>query len=373
MGLIITPQSKIEKYFKSEAISQSYLKGLLGGLDRFLSRETNEKDLFYEEKGNLIIGSAVDIILTGEEGEFEKNYYVSQIDNKPSKVEMSITQMVFTNVIEHCTKKQVKEMDIGELSLYSSYIDEATEEHNWQPGWKTKTKFDKIVKVCSEYFEDLKKAHNRQIISEQERILIQDIVDSFKNNPRTKKYFDRERFRRANDIDVYYQLPIYFKYQRVKCKALIDMVIVFKNPDTKVIEFVQPIDIKTMSGYTYDFINNLRRFRYDIQSAFYTFAVSQHFMLHYKDVRLKPFLFIVESTTDVGKPLIYKVSEELYEIGRYGRLEYKHDSTLLAKQIKGFENLIYEYSYFSRTGWKEEIEVTENDGVLELDWNGIII
>ena len=66
MGVVITPQSEIDKYFESDALSQSSLKKLLTGINSFLNNQKEESELFYTEKGHFIIGSAVDMLLTGE-------------------------------------------------------------------------------------------------------------------------------------------------------------------------------------------------------------------------------------------------------------------------------------------------------------------
>ena len=105
MAVVVTPQIEIDKYFESEALSQSVLKTLLGGLDTFLSNQEEEQELYYKEKGHFVIGSAVDCILTGQEGEFDKQYYVSQIEKKPSETEMSIIKMTFDDVVDNYAEK----------------------------------------------------------------------------------------------------------------------------------------------------------------------------------------------------------------------------------------------------------------------------
>lgn len=378
MGLVIAPQIKIDEYFESDALSQSLLKKLLGGIDSFLSDQGKEEELFYKEKGNFIIGSAVDCILTGEDGEFDNQYYVSQIENKPSDVEMSIVQMVFSDVMnEH--PNDIKDADNFKLSFYPGSIQAAIENHNWQPRWKMETKVTKITEVGTEYFEDLRKAYGKQIISEQERFLIEDIVNSLKTNPRSKGYFDRQTFSGNEFVDVYYQLPIYFKYKGIDCKALLDMVIVLKNPDTKLPEVIQPIDLKTMHGSTFTFINNVKRWRYDIQAAWYTEALKSYFD-YVPDAVIRPFEFVVESTSNVGSPLVFKLTEEFMNIGKVGKPEIRSTSInenlkandfLISRAVKGFEQLVDEYLYHSETEWKEEKVITDNNGVLELTWEGI--
>ena len=46
MAIKVTPQIDIDKYFESEALSQSVLKSLLGGYDKFLSNLKEESELY---------------------------------------------------------------------------------------------------------------------------------------------------------------------------------------------------------------------------------------------------------------------------------------------------------------------------------------
>lgn len=383
MGLVITPQSEIDKYFESDALSQSNLKKLLGGIDSFINNQKEESELFYTEKGHFIIGSAVDTILTGVEGEFENKYHVSVLEKKPSDTEMSIINRAFQDILDSYSEEQLKEQGIDELSKYPGSIQMAIEEHNYQPNWKTETKINKIVENGTLYFEDLKKAVGKQMLSSNEMVLISSIVSSLKTNPRTSKYFDRDALLRADKVTVYYQLPIYFTYKGVKCKALLDMLIVIRDEAGKVVS-VQAFDLKTMNGNTLKFPSNLKSFRYDIQAAWYTEAIFA------KDSTLKidglvpevlrPFTFIVESNSQPGIPLLYEIDEELLLTGKFGRpdliLQGKNENQvdvleILKQKVVGFDELIDTYIYQSNNDWKEEKVITDNNGVLKIGWNGI--
>ena len=383
MGLVITPQSEIDKYFESDALSQSNLKKLLGGIDSFINNQKEESELFYTEKGHFIIGSAVDTILTGVEGEFENKYHVSVLEKKPSDTEMSIINRAFQDILDSYSEEQLKEQGIDELSKYPGSIQMAIEEHNYQPNWKTETKINKIVENGTLYFEDLKKALGKQMLSSNEMVLISSIVSSLKTNPRTSKYFDRDALLRADKVTVYYQLPIYFTYKGVKCKALLDMLIVIRDEAGKVVS-VQAFDLKTMNGNTLKFPSNLKSFRYDIQAAWYTEAIFA------KDSTLKidgltpevlrPFTFIVESNSQPGIPLLYEIDEELLLTGKFGRpdliLQGKNENQvdvleILKQKVVGFDELIDTYIYQSNNDWKEEKVITDNNGVLKIGWNGI--
>lgn len=384
MGLVITPQSEIDKYFESDALSQSNLKKLLGGIDSFINNQKEENELFYTEKGHFIIGSAVDTILTGAEGEFENRFHVSVLEKKPSDTEMSIVNMALKDIVDSYTEEQLKEEGIKELSQYPGSIQMAIEEHNYQPNWKMETKINKIIENGTLYFEDLKRAVGKQMLSSSEMELISSIVSSLKTNSRTSKFFDRDALSRAEGVTVYYQLPVYFTYKGVKCKALLDMLIVIRNEAGKIVS-IQPIDLKTMNGSTLKFISNLKSFRYDIQAAWYlealfapdsTFSIEKDVVI--EDV-LKPFMFIVESNTFPGQPLVYVTDASIVLIGKYGKPELmvkdnnNPDSLkeILKQKVVGFDELVDTYIYQSENEWREEKVITDNNGVLNIDWNGI--
>jgi len=240
MGLIITPQEKIDEYFEKNSLSQSTLKKLEKGIDSFLLDQNKEEDTVQKENLGFLIGSAVDCILTGEEGQFDDNYYVSEIDKKPSDVEMNIIKMVFNQALVE-NDLETLEPDSCLSVNHVKYIKEAIEYFNWQARWKMDTKISKIIEVGEEYFQDLKKAYGKQILSVEQRLLIENIVESLRSNIRTKDYFDRDTFTSVKTVDIYYQLPIFFTYKGLECKALLDMVIVHKDVNTGKPSLIQPI------------------------------------------------------------------------------------------------------------------------------------
>ena len=381
MGVIVTPQLEIDKYFESSALSQSLLKKLLGGIDSFKHNNKDEVELYYTEKGHFIIGSAVDTLLTGEEGEFDKQYYVSQIEKKPSEVEMSIIQKAFDDIV---TANFNSIQEIQEFKDYLIYIQTSIEEHNWQSNWKMETKINKIVDIGGIYFEDLKASYGKQILTTADKLLIDNIVSSLTNNPRTSKFFDRTALSRAERVSVYYQLPIYFTYKNIACKSLLDMLIVIRDEKCKIIS-VQPFDLKTMNGNTLKFVTNLKSFRYDIQAAWYLEALTSvdssfdfgRDQFESENV-LKPFTFIVESNTFPGQPLIFEADEELLYIGKFGKpdLEVKISpeatiNEILKYGVKGFDELVDTYIYQTENEWREEKIITDNNGVFKIGWNGI--
>lgn len=391
MGIIITKQSDIDAYFDSDDCSQSTLKLLLKGFKEVVEKR-QEVDSG-PTPAHFIIGSGTDCILTGEEGEFEKQYYISSLEKKPSDAEMQIIDAVHADAMDSYTEEQFNEQGLERLGAYRGSIIAAIDEFGWQMRWKEETRINKIEEVGSAYFEDLKKAYGKQITSQQQYNVITDIVMSLRTHPKTAKYFDREIQGRNTHVDFYYQLPIYFTQEgTVPCKALLDLVIVVKDDAGQIIS-VQGIDLKTMSGATSEFLFSVRTRRYDIQAAWYTKALQYWVVATFNTTcDIKPFTFVVESSTEIGNPLVYKVSPDLLDIGINGRVPITAEITktltedgvenaieivsevILAKEIRGFISLMKDYIWYEDTDWQTDRKIVEKEknGVLELDWNSII-
>lgn len=368
--ITITPQNEVDNYFKMERLNQSTLKDLIGGLAAFKKKqekkEEQDDDKVIEA---FLIGGAVDCILTAEENVFSELYYVSNIEKKPSDVEIDMINYVFNCAIADGIE------NVGNLEKYNAEISEATIKFEWQPRWKPETKVAKIIETGTPYFEDLKRAYGKKILSKNQKFTIDAVVKSLRENPRTSKYFDRDSFRSSLSVDVYYQYIVYFEYKGIECKAMLDILMVFKDVETGTAKSALIIDIKTMSGNTLNFLYNVRKFRYDIQMAWYKMAIENNFQLSESFEILNP-IFVVESTTAPGTPLIYVASNELLNTGEHGREEFDlangDGTSVYFKPIKGFEELLEDYKYYVESEWREDKIIALNNGVLDINWDKII-
>ena len=355
----------VDIYYEHPAISQSQLKLLLGP-DPSIFNTIQEPDLYFEEKKHFIIGDGVDCQLTRPIEEFNNKFHVSTLENKPSDTMKSIINQVFDLV-----KEEVGELaDKGVLRDHISKIVDCCNVHNYQPNWKTETRVAKVVEAY-EYWEDLKAAEGKVVLSQEENTLISQIVMSIRTNPATSKYFERD----TNFVEILDQYSIYFNYEGIECKALLDRVIIDHKNKT-----IQPIDFKTMGDQTLYFPKSLRQRRYDIQAAFYTEALKSKKV--YETYEILPFKFIVESTVNPGKPLVFTCSSELLDIGKNGRQPYKlcdkpyisteYITYMKFDEIKGFHQLIEDYKWYMEKGFETKREIVESQGEFQLDWNGII-
>ena len=349
----------IQEYFQNPAIDQSGLKKLLLGPQAFT--DDRESKLYFEEKESFVIGSMVDCMLTNQEGDFDKLYYVSTIRNKPSDTIMSIINQVFdytranTKDIEAWKKMSLIDFPVEILGFCTS--------HEYGASYKEETRLNKVV-AFSEYYESLKDGIGKQVVSMEEYSIAQNIVQSLKTTPILKPLYDKLKDGEYPNYEVCFQYPVYFEIEGEKCKGLLDILII--NTELKLAYI---IDVKTTAKRTIDFPESVNKFRYDIQLAFYKKGISKIF----KDYEISCFL-AVESTTSIGTPMGYKLVEELLERGKSGLSPVYVEDRLIRQEVKGYMQLLDDYRFYVKHGFVDDRRWVENSfkGVLKLGINGII-
>ena len=351
----------VEEYYNDSRLSQSKLKLLLGNNPNLFNTVAEPK-LYFEEKKYFLIGDGVDCQLTRPITEYAEKFHVSNVENKPSDTIKSIVNQVF----DETKRLNILIENVGDMRNYFPYIIDACNDHNYQSNWKEETRISKILEA-HEYWEDLKAGEGKTILSAEEDSLISQIVMSIKTNDVTRPYFEG-----GYDVEILYQVPIFFTISEVDCKGLLDMIRI--NHITKTIE---PIDIKTLGDNTLNFPKALRQRRYDIQGAFYTEGLRQT----YPGYTILPFKFIVESTTNPGTPLVYTMDTQLLETGKYGRSGIKlkgisQDSLMQVyygriENIKGYLQLIEEYKWYLENGFEKHINIVNAQGEFTVNWDGV--
>jgi hypothetical protein len=388
MSVIVATKEEVQEYYGSDALGQSKLKLLLGDLGSFHKEFDSSAEHF-------MIGSAVDCILTNSLEAFNEEYYISEVDKLPSETVIEILKLVYEDVLQDYAEhlEVITGQDnplpvtsfhefVGELGNWGAYILDACEKTGWQPRWGADAKLKNIVEPSSAYFLDLCLGFGKTVISQTQNNTIKSIVHSLQSNPRTASFFDRDFYEQMSDLTVYYQFPIYFEYRGVNCKALLDMVFVYRTEEGKIIAVVG-VDLKTMNGNTFYFPSSVRARRYDIQAAWYTLALYKHFAVPEGSDVIKPFQFVVESTSYQGKPLNFIVDSSLLNMGRFGKkaltlvdtnlfTEGAQNATL-QQSVLGFEDLLDLYIYHSENGFSEERQIQEAGlKPLVINWDGVI-
>lgn len=363
--VVVTPQAEIDAYFASPAIDQSGLKALTHGVAAY--KAYKNKDF---TSSGFTVGSAVDMILTGEKEEFEKQYYINTSEEVLTEVEVEIISLCYSRVKERGLLTPDSVLTDFQTDLLMSIHD-----CNWQSRWKDATKVEKMVIKGTSYFNVLKESANKKIINSAEYDRIESVVQALCTSPRTKEFFDRETLAHKELETVYYQKPIYFQLpnpvlpgKMIDCKALLDLLIVRKDITGKIVKLL-PYDLKTTGFALLDFKYTVKKFRYDIQSAFYTDALKAEYGLDY-DVDedreiIQDFTFIVESTITPGSPCLFQVTPSLLNIGANGLPGISFRGVQRMSEVVGYKKLLEDYAFYEYEGYDVDIRDKE---IIYLNW-----
>jgi hypothetical protein len=358
---------RVKEYNEHQSINQSRLKKLLGAEDP----RTFLMDIELKSQ-SLTIGSLVDCLLTSPD-EFPIDYYVSQLESLPSDTIQAILQETLNSISLDATTSD-------NLENHRSYMVTGQTFSAYQPNWKLETKIAKVIEQGSELFKEMIVSRGRTIISRDDWDLANIVANSIKNNSTVGGFITHV----DENIQLLFQHPIYFKVNGIECKALLDVLRIDHAKKN-----VQIIDIKTMSGATLEFPNNVQSYKYDLQMAFYYLAVQSltsmpNGPIHNYNIECA---FIVESTTNVGHPLMYFCTKDFINLGLYGRAETfaflqegkgvkyansKSNYSLNFKKREGIIHLLNKYSYYMQNGWEKNQRIAQHDSVFTLDWFGIV-
>ena len=349
--LYTTSKQQVQEYRNNEALSQSDLKKLIVGMDAFMD------DREQKMTEPMLIGSAVDTILTGAEGDFEEIFYLSNFP-KPSDTICEILQEVLSRTADKSLPLE------DNIEILGQVINEV----GYQARWKPETRINDLLKHTG-YYQSLQESIGKIVISEEQSQIINTLVESLRSSLVTESLFAREKYVNNPKWDIYYQLPIFWTMDGIPCKGLLDIVIVRKNDDGKVID-VLPFDLKIIMDKLLSFHNNVRLRRYDIQAAYYTdgLLLAENLPFEVTKENLRNFKFVVGSVANTGKVLICEASDDLLEIGRVGMPELIVEDRLIRQEILGYKNLLALYEYYQTQGWQEEKILYDNDNFLTLEW-----
>ena len=379
-------QETVDKYFQNTGyLSSTLLKSFIKGYDYYLAtkREMEEEgssDKYFDEpKDHFIIGSALDMSLTHVESDFTSNYYISTLSEKPSETEISIIKYVYDKRITQIPLGEgITPVTMGNFLDHTNLLTEAFDYHKYQPryGFDAKKKAFDNTKV-STYWNELLLSANRQIITLEDLVLINALKGAFLNSSTTSYIF-----RDSDNIDIFYQVPVYVRINNVRCKILIDMVVV--DYERRIITLY---DIKTMNDGVMLFPNDFRKRRYDIQAGFYHYVSTFNNSLilslrvnYTSDTRkreildfcmIDDFKFIVGSKSFPNStPVVYSVGmEKLNEIINGKKKSYSTCVTiggdLVSKvypEVLGIKDLVVKLQYSIDQGYDYRCE----DGVINL-------
>lgn len=332
-----------ENYYEVKAVSQSQLTNLSYGPKYY----KNNLDKVQEDSDAMTIGSLVDCLIT-EKDNFHKLYYISKF-SKPTAQMGLYVDLLFKSYVP----------DEGILHHENAY-----EQLRLDNGGKLRDSLDKFKERFEvegrNYFDELVTGLNYKVITPEQFDIAEKVVNSLLTNEFTSKEFEGEEVLTQMEILWDYVSPV--DDEIIKCKSKLDLVVINNSEKT-----IYPKDIKVKMDNVGDFYSSYLRFRYDLQAAFYTDALEwfiiQNNLLdkNGKKYTIAPFKFIVESAKYPGTPLIFQVSQNDLNVGRYG-------GTLKGKKYKGYVELIEELRYYEKNQrFDYEKSVIEAGGIVVID------
>lgn len=238
-------------------------------------------------------GSLVDTLLT-DSSSFKDKFYVTSITDTPSEVIGKIIKRAVTNYgatenIQN-NKEQLcsaaKDFDYGGST------------------WTEQRIFDSIVKSGEAYYNEIIKSSGKTVITTDKYMLANNIKFLLTTHEWTKKYFSSTK---SSNVEIIYQFRYIFKICGVVCKSAID--ILYVNHKTKTIE---AIDLKVGSN---TFFESYHRFRWDMQGALYRKGLEIFLgeFNEFDNYEILPFKFIHIRTDISNYPVLYEMSDKLYE------------------------------------------------------------
>lgn len=162
--------------------------------------------------------------------------------------------------------------------------------------------------------------------------------------------------------EIMHQVPIYFTYEGVECKALLDGILIDHKDRT-----IQPFDLKTTGKSVYDFQDSFLFWGYYRQGAFYERALYSK-QSPIKDLlkqgyKMLDFIFIVvESSKDSINPaIIYRTTEKDRHCGING-------GWVRGKFYKGINTLLDDYLFYTKNDlWDMPKDLLDSNGEVVLD------
>lgn len=196
------------------------------------------------------------------------------------------------------------------------------------------------------------------ILSKDEMDIVDKCRELIKANPEALSYFISFN----PNIELLHQVDIYFEYDGVECKALLDGIKIDHVSKT-----IQPFDLKTTGRDIYEFPKAFVDYGYFRQAAFYTYAIQcpESPVLKYINdgYTILDFQFIVVETKpkSVMPALIFDCTKTDLKCGMQG-------GYLNKKYIKGIDELITAYKWHVKTDkWELPYDLYMSNSHIKLD------
>jgi len=341
-----------DNYRDYDAINYSKLSQLA----RNPSKVDEEKDWH----DGFAFGTLVDYMCFSPD-KVDEEFHVSQADRKPSSTAKELADWILNKSnlqslkVENNKIVGYEDVEYGRTKVS---LDELLEEAEEAVG--SSTSFEKYGGV--DYLKDQIESQDKHVVSSELYEKAKRAHQTLKTHKFTRRYFDPDK-----NIEIQFQVPILWKpgyykkvFNDIQAKSMLDIVIFDHENKT-----ILPVDLKTTSSSAFMFEKKIVKWRYDLQASYYTdglrYRVDNHNEI--SDYDILPFEFIVISSKNLEKPLIYQMSENDLLVGREGGiLSYS------GRSVKGWTDLIRDLLWHQENNkWEYSREIYENNGKVEVD------
>lgn len=284
----------IKDYRQHDALHYSKLAALSKGYGTYVNKK------YWVDQFAMNHGNAFECLLTYPE-HFDTMFYLSNEDNYTRGSAKSVIKLVFDTLQSYVPLDTLKEP----LLLAAS-------QEGYGGSWTEDRIWNSLLKL-EVFYEDLWKAKGKTIISRVDYERIQHQVEMVKNHPFTSHIVKSWTG---------FQVPNYFSYNGIEGKRLYDAV-----SETGL------YDIKYTNGSVKDFNFSLRKFRYDIQAAWYSYH--QDF----------PLQFLVVSHVTNEPPLLYTLSLKDLTVAFDGISKGTNNEFIEDMRVPGIKQIINNYNW----------------------------
>lgn len=349
-----------KEYRQLELVSYSSLSKLAD------SPRSYKAELQSEERKpspEMVLGTVVDMLLTGGKDRFDEEIYVMTADKPGSEM-----MQRYCETLAETGDSRTAYLNSG-FKLNADAVSK---------------KFDKEGKT---YYDALFAARGRTIIDAEGMFKANNIVQQLINNPFTKGYFEAD----SEDVELRFQVSIMWEVQYfpldnkmvnpehrprlMKVKSMIDIVHIDHANG-----MITPIDLKTGGE---GFMKSYWRWKRYLQASMYTDALSQISLMQRTDrdnridhYTVNPLKFIFADTNLVAPPMVYSSSDDDIKKGREGQpyrllgnnippATFGYDERM---KVKGYKQLIAELDWHERNNqWDYSYEDFQNMGERQID------
>lgn len=276
-----------ENYAKNKGISQSAIKAFKFKsprdwkdiyIDKQLDPEKNEE--------GFTLGSLTDTLLFTPE-ELDKRFYIGEEEKLPSEAIVWIIKDYYNKIVANNKQMELlsaelpndglmREFNLNDVdhlldsaNNYVSKDKEGKEKVGWNVKWSSDARIKNILEQGSSYFDSLKKAEGRKVVSQRMNFDAIDMRDILHKHESVRDYFVPNE-----NNHLIFQLEIFTTYllpdgNEIPIKGALDIV-----RFNHIRKTVQIIDFKT-SYSAFDFLQNIKKYGYADQLSFYDYLLRQ--------------------------------------------------------------------------------------------------